>query len=242
MSDNKKVSIIIPSYFEEQNELFWKSIKQLSSMKSEVEVIVADGGSQDLTLKRLKKFPVKVIVHETQSRAERMNIGAKSARGVMLFFHHPRTVIDTQALDYLVEHCQEHIWGGLTHQFDRSHPLLKSTSWYSNFIRLKRKSVVYLDHCLFCPKSFFDQIAPLPLVDIFEDTILSYRLRKLIPQATLLPYISLTSAIRFNKNGLLKQFLVNQYMKILFHLGREHKKINKVYEKKVSLNTQYRSK
>ena len=86
------------------------------------------------------------------------------------------------------------------------------------------------------------EIGELPEIDIFEDTILSQRLLKKIGRPAILPHQVTTSAIRFQTNGYFKQALINQYLKVLFHLGISHKLINKVYEKDTPLNTDYRNK
>jgi hypothetical protein len=79
---------------------------------------------------------------------------------------------------------------------------------------------------------------PIPDVDIFEDTELSIRLSK-VSKPKLIPIKVTTSAIRFSKNGLWKQSLMNQSLKAAYHLGIDPKKMNSLYEKGLSLNSKY---
>ena len=56
-------------------------------------------------------------------------------------------------------------------------------------------------------------------------------------KAQLLPFISTTSAIRFTKNGLWTQALMNQILKLGFHIGVPHDTMNKIYERGLNLNS-----
>lgn len=56
---------------------------------------------------------------------------------------------------------------------------------------------------------------------------------------TLLPGIITTSARRFNKRGVWRQALLNQYLKILFHIGANKQKMNRLYEIKDGHNVRY---
>jgi hypothetical protein len=128
-------------------------------------------------------------------------------------------------------------WGGFTHSFDWSHPLLRFTSWYSNHGRRNLWKVLYLDHCLFFPRDVVNEVFPLPPVEIFEDTLLSYRLREKLGKPILLKQKVTTSAIRFKKRGPFRQAFVNQVVKIRFHLGKDFTVLNRFYEKDLDLNS-----
>ena len=71
-----------------------------------------------------------------------------------------------------------HLGEGFAMSFDSQHWLLKYTSWYANHIRLRR-NILYLDHCLFAHRTYIQEIGGFPLYDIFEDTHLCLKLRKL---------------------------------------------------------------
>lgn len=180
-----------------------------------------------------------VGLNEGQSRAERLNIGFHRAKGQIVLFHHPRSVIDLSGIHFLIQRSLDHqrilFWGGFTHRFDFSHPLLNFTSWYSNKVRAKR-GIVYLDHGVFFDRGLWKR--DLPNVDIFEDTLLSNEFRKsCMPK--ILPFTSMTSAIRFQKNGVFKQAFMNQVMKVGFHLRISHSVMNRLYERGLELNSKY---
>jgi GT2 family glycosyltransferase len=238
MSTPPKVSVIIPTFNEIKLGFLARILERLATI-SELEIIVSDGGSTDGTLDLALDFQVNLIKANTSSRAQRLNLGAYEAKAPMLLFHHPRSLLDTKGIEFLKKEGQKLNWGGFTHRFDFDHPLLKFTSWYSNNVRAKISEIYYLDHCIFVKKALFEKVGPIPQVDIFEDTILSLRLKNRGADSRLLPYESLTSAIRFKERGIYKQAILNQFLKWSHYLNVDDKKLNRQYEDKLKLNANY---
>ena len=232
------ITIIIPTFNELSHSYLLPNLENLSKQNN-VEIICVDGGSTDGTLLLLDSKPVKVIRLNTNSRSVRLNAGILESSGEMILLHHPRSKIDLRALDYLQNLMP--MWGGLKHQFDlKKIPLLlRFTSWYSNEVRGKLKSIVYLDHCIFAKRSLLIDVGKIPEVDIFEDTELSIKLRK-ICNAKIIPFKSVTSAVRFKKNGIWFQAILNQILKIGYLCNVSNKKMNKIYEKGLQLNSNYK--
>ncbi len=74
-----------------------------------------------------------------------------------------------------------------------------------------------------------------PAIAIFEDTEFCKKLNK--RQSPIrLKSISTTSAIRFLKNGIFKQALMNQWMKLNYYLFFKPENMNDLYEKNTNLN------
>jgi hypothetical protein len=168
------------------------------------------------------------------TRAERLNKGFEKSVGRFILFHHPRSSLTLEAIEdlKLLAKASKPIWGGFKHKFDTQNFLLNFTSFYSNYIRFKR-GVVYLDHCIFFNRQLWKE--KLPLVPIFEDTLLSYQFRAQA-KPLLLNHFSTTSAIRFKKNGLVYQILLNQILKLGFFIGIDFYTLNSFYEKGLKLN------
>ena len=193
------------------------------------------GNTDDTKNSQLVFIPIK-----TTSRAVRLNLGVQKAladKNEWIILHHPRStlVLDQSEWDSVEKRLQGQ-WGAFTHKFDLAHPLLKFTSWYSNNIRGRYKQIYYLDHCFYLSSQMAKEVFPLKNVDIFEDTLLSLSLRKK-SKGALIPIISLTSAIRFQQKGVIKQLLLNIKMKLHFYLKKDLKEMNKEYEKDIELNT-----
>ncbi|MBK7963240.1 MAG: hypothetical protein IPK04_19885 [Bdellovibrionales bacterium] len=187
--------------------------------------------------KGLSEIEVVIVgLKEGASRAQRLNLGFHRSQGKIILFHHPRSYTDSAGIDFLIQLSRDShrkpSWGGFTHQFDIHNPILSFTSWYSNKIRPKR-GIVYLDHGIFFDRELWTK--DIPEVDIFEDTLLCYEFRKTC-QPEILPFLSTTSAIRFQKNGTLKQSLLNQVMKVGFHLNLPPALLSRLYEKGLELN------
>lgn len=232
------LSVIIPTFNEIKNGQI-ETIIQSLILHSEIEIIIVNKNSTDGTAELVQKYSqIKLISTELNSRAARLNIGINAATGSMILLHHPRSILEIAGISYLKENHENLFWGGFTHEFDNDSSFFKFTSWYSNKIRGKLSQVFYLDHCIFAKASLLKEIGPIPEVDIFEDTLLSYKLRK-IYKPILLPFKSQTSAIRFNTNGIFKQVILNQILKIRFYLKANHRDMNKSYEKKTALNSKY---
>lgn len=170
---------------------------------------------------------------EGPSRGTRLQAGIDAASHSTILLHHPRSLIAADGLRWLTKGAGGSNWGGFTHAFDWDHPLLRFTSWYSNQIRAARRGIVYLDHCIYFRKNLLTR--PIPPVEIFEDTELSLILRESGPPA-LAPFVAMTSAVRFRANGLWRQALLNQRMKLSYLFGGSHRRMNARYERGLGLN------
>lgn len=211
------LSVVIPANDISSNIFLSKTLQALQNMKN-VEVICVGN-------------------EEAYSRAERLNIGFHRAAGKIILLNHPRSFVDLEGIKYLVEMSLTSggpsVWGGFTHKFDKSHWILKFTSWYSNKIRARFNGVLYLDHCIFFHRELWKK--DIPPVEIFEDTLLSYHFLQ-HSRPKILPFISQTSAVRFSKNGVWRQSLMNQILKLGFFLKVPHATMNRIYEKGLGLN------
>ncbi|TGM05346.1 hypothetical protein [Leptospira jelokensis] len=152
---------------------------------------------------------------EAFTRAERFNLGFHRSKGNLILFHHPRTNLPKEAIVYLIEKSKTQLieweWGGFLHSFDQKHFFLNWISWYSNEVRVRRKGIVYFDHCIFFQRNLWkEDLSPSYL---FEDTELSQNFLKQ-SKPVLLPFQAVTSAHRFIKNGIYKQTLLNFILKI----------------------------
>ena len=231
------ISVVLPT-FNETSSGYLKLILERVTRLEDAEVIVVDGGSTDGTLELVGGFPVKLYNIGKSSRAARLAKGIASSQGKVILLHHPRSLIEAGALDNLEASTAglKACWGGFTHQFDIAHPLLAFTSWYSNRIRCDLRGIVYLDHCIFFAGELRDSGFTIPDVEIFEDTEIS-KILKSYTHPIRLKGVSQTSAIRFQKNGLYRQALMNQLLKLGYSLKVPAKIMNRLYEKGLGLNS-----
>jgi glycosyltransferase involved in cell wall biosynthesis len=227
------LTVILSSFNELNNPVFWRNLELLSS-ESDIEILIIDGGSDDGTLEKLGSRPCEI--RPGSQRGERYNVGLDKATGDLILLVHPRTLLSKEGLEDLrrLSRHQEPGWGAFRHSFDSSHPILRFTSWYSNHVR-GRRGIFYLDHCLYLSADLARRVR-FPSTAIFEDTVFCRELRKHCAPI-LLPRKVITSAVRFRKNGVYRQSLMNQVLKILFFLGVPESAMNRLYEKGLSLNS-----
>lgn len=227
------LSLIIPI---KDGHLSPENVQTLNEINPELncEVIIVNHGikySQDLNPK------YKMLEDSSNSRAQRINHGVEIATGDFVILLHPRSYLEASAFDYLSNLVDES-WGGFTHRFNTNGLFYKFTSWYSNEVRGRIRNIIYLDHCIFVRRDLFNQVRGIPDIDIFEDTALSERLNS-IAQGRILPFASITSAVRFQRNGILRQGILNQVLKLAYMLRLDHKTMNKIYEYGLNLNSKY---
>ncbi|GAC17422.1 glycosyltransferase [Paraglaciecola arctica] len=232
------LSIVVPTLNEIKTGYLSKILAAYSDL-ADIEIICVDGGSTDDTVSLINQSNARLIATNIGSRAGRLNAGIKQAKFDMVLLHHPRSLLDIDGINALANHSSEIRWGAFTHQFDIQHPLLNFTSWYSNRIRGDKRGVYYLDHCLFAQKQLLFDVGLFPDIDIFEDTDICLKLNGKAKPIRL-PYISQTSAVRFETNGIYRQALENQYMKWRYYFNGSDKKMNARYEKGIELNTKYK--
>ncbi len=81
-----KISIIIPTYNEENNLPLLLS--DLSIIKREVEILIIDCGSEDKTIDIANIYGAKIHQSKEKNRGLQLNIGAKNALGEWFIFLH----------------------------------------------------------------------------------------------------------------------------------------------------------
>ncbi len=233
----KDISIVIPTFNEIRHGYINRILDELCSIKG-IEVIAVDGGSSDGTSELCRSKADRYVLMAGSSRAERMNCGYDVSRGSVVLFHHPRSFISKKAIDELKKfnhHSKKLFWGGFTHTFDSISRGMEFTSWYSNHVRRVLSGILYLDHCIFASRILISRVGGFPEKEIFEDTLFSRELNN-YAKPVLLKNISVTSSVRFVKNGFLIQGMLNQIMKLFFLCGVSDVKMNKIYEKGLGLN------
>jgi glycosyltransferase involved in cell wall biosynthesis len=209
------------------------------------EIIAVVSGSDDGTDIVLEEYAaryaeIQVVRSLATNRAQRLNDGIAVSTGDIILLHHPATLLPERIALQLINQalasgCE---WGAFQHKFDFPHWLLYFTSWYSDNVRVKHKGIVYFDHCPFIDRHVLAQIGNVPDLDIFEDTVLSDRLRQ-FSKPMLAEGQVITSARRFRQRGIYRHAMLNQLLKICYLLNIDPKHLNRWYEQKASINVKY---
>lgn len=230
---SRQICWIFSLYNEAGNPYLWQNLELLGHRGQ--QLVVVDGGSTDGTLARLKHQGIPALLLPNSTRGQRFDLGLGHTDARDVVFVHPRSLLTEAVVRRAEQLPATHLWGAFTHSFDAAHPLLRFTSWWSNHVRGDGRGIFYLDHVLWARRARLLELGGFPHAAIFEDTLLCQRLRA-AGRPLRLPETTVTSALRFQKNGVLRQALLNQIVKLKFYLSVDNANINASYERGLDLN------
>jgi rSAM/selenodomain-associated transferase 2 len=192
-----------------------------------VEVIVADGGSQDGT-PMLARTLADRVVKAPRGRALQMNAGAAVATGDALLFLHADTQLpdnaDRLVLDGLVQSRRS--WGRFDVRIDGS-GLLPLIAFMMN-ARSRLTSICTGDQAMFVTRALFDQAGGFPAIALMEDVQLSATLKRIGKPLCLTAHVT-TSGRRWQKHGALRTMLLMWRLRLAFYFGADPAKLARAY-------------
>lgn len=220
------ISVIIPTLNEQRYIL--RLIGILKDIES-LEIIVADGGSNDKTCEIIKDHCR--VIHTERGRATQMNAGVREANGEILWFLHADSVIAANMADEIRSALSDEFvaGGGFRLRFDDSSPILKLIAMGSNW-RAKLLKLFFGDQGFFIRRSIFGQIGGFPPVALMEDWMLSQKAKQ-TGRLVLLSGSITTSSRRFRKRGIVRTFLLMQWIKLLFLCGVPTSTLERMYRR-----------
>lgn len=210
-----KISVIIPVLNE---AIAIRSVLLKVAAAKNVEVIVADGGSQDKTVAIAQSLGVKVIT-TTPGRANQMNAGAAVATGTILLFLHADTYLPNNFEDLILSALEDSrtIAGAFELRIDAEllgiRLIEKMVNWRSRVLKMS-----YGDQGIFLRTTVFQEIGGFPNLPIMEDFELMQQLKR-EGKIVILPAAVLTSGRRWQKLGVIKTTLINQLIILGYFLG-----------------------
>ncbi len=226
------ISIIIPVYNEE------KTVSKLLDYLLEIinpeftkEIIVVDGGSQDVTLNILKNYPKIIVLQSEKGRAIQMNVGAQNASSNVLYFLHCDTFPPIN-FDYeIINHIKHgYLSGCFKMKFDSNHIILKVSQWFTQF---NHKSCRGGDQSLFVEKQLFEKLNGFDeKLAIYEDNELIHRLYKKSKFKVIQKSVT-TSARKYIRNGVWKLQYHFFAIHIQYWLGTSQEKLIHYHQKNI---------
>jgi rSAM/selenodomain-associated transferase 2 len=180
------------------------------------EIVVADGGSSDATVK-VARDSGALVVSAARGRGTQLGAGANAASGETLFFLHADST-PPRGANRSIETTlsRPDVAGGcFCLAFAERHPLL---SFYATMSRINHTLFTYGDQGLFLRRSVFDRIGGYAVLPLFEDVEILTRLRRAGRFVKLQTPIT-TSARRFLRDGIARRELASMALVGLYHLG-----------------------
>ncbi len=200
-----------------------------------VEVIVADGGSQDQTV-ALATAAGATVISAPLGRGSQQNAGARVAQGQALLFLHADTRLPEGFAAQI--HAALVLPGIAAGAFRFA---VAAQGWRFRLLEygVNRRAawfdLAYGDQALFLPAARFRAMGGFKELAILEDLDLVLRLRK-IGRFALLAVPAFTSARRWQRLGLVRTTLLNQMILFAFFCGISPNRLalwyNKIRENK----------
>lgn len=220
-----KISVIVPTLNEAL--IIEKSLIAIARLNPH-EIIVADGGSSDITVSVARRMATRVVTSEA-GRARQMNAGAKEATGDLLLFMHVDSRLTPKSFEKMTEKMTPSgpAGGAFSLQIESERISLKLISILATW-RSKYLNLIYGDQTIFVRADIFQKLngfSPLPICEDLEFFRRLSRQGKVI----LLREKTHTSARRWMTEGILFTTLRNITIASLFLLGFPPQILSKWY-------------
>ena len=218
------LSVIIPTLNEA--ERIGATIANVRLRLPGTQVVVADGGSDDGTVRVAADNGVQ-IVHAPRGRGGQCRAGAASATGNVLFFLHADTRLPTDAEPVLTRYFArpEVLIGTFRLAFDDPSLFLRASAWFTRFDSVFTR---FGDQGIAVRRSCYDALGGFPNWPLFEDVELLRRARR-VTRVWSFPAEVITSSRRFRRRGLIRQQMHNGRLLLRFLLGAAPDSLSRSY-------------
>ena len=201
-----KLSVIVP-LLNESSELPGLLDRLLPLARNGVEVIIADGGSDDGCADIAERAGF-IVVRALRGRARQMNAGAALATGDVLLFLHADTRLPDAAETTLVQALADsgRVWGRFDVRISGRPPMLRVVSRLMN-LRSRMTGIATGDQAMFVTRAAFEAVGGFADQPLMEDIELSRQLRKRSRPVCIARCVT-TSGRRWEKRGVWRTILL----------------------------------
>jgi rSAM/selenodomain-associated transferase 2 len=219
-----RLSIIVPVLDEES-----AIAATLAGLKPfDAEVIVVDGGSTDGTADIARQNRVKVIA-SPRGRARQMNAGAAAAAGDVLLFLHADTRLPPSAIGDVTAALSDprRIGGRFDLKLDDDRAVFRLIGFLIS-LRSRVSKVATGDQAIFVRREVFAALGGFREIPILEDVEFCRRLKRTGKIACLRSRV-VTSARRWQKDGVARTIALMWLLKFLFLIGVSPFRLKRFY-------------
>jgi rSAM/selenodomain-associated transferase 2 len=228
------ISIIIPALNEA--EALGAALESAEGA-AVTEVILVDGGSEDETVQLARSHGANVA-SAPRGRASQMNAGARMAKADILLFLHADTRLPSGFAEEVRHVLAEPgvVAGAFSLRIEgegkRLRWIERLANWRSRVLQLP-----YGDQGLFVKEELFRSIGGFPEIPLMEDVELVRRLWRR-GRIAVSPLHVVTSARRWERAGVLRATLLNQFFLFSYFLGMPSHRIARWYYPQHKTQTQ----
>ncbi|WP_025769379.1 TIGR04283 family arsenosugar biosynthesis glycosyltransferase [Thioalkalivibrio sp. HK1] len=201
----------------------------------DIEIIVADGGSQD----RSRDIALSLcdrLIDAPCGRARQMNAGAEVAKGSLMLFLHAdtllprgweRAVSGALASDDAKGRKAIADWGRFDVRLDGRHPLLRIVERAMN-LRSRLSGIATGDQAIFVRSEVFRALGGFPEIALMEDIAMSRMLKARSVPACLRKRV-ITSGRRWETKGVLRTIGLMWWLRLAYFFGADPKDLARIY-------------
>lgn len=199
-----------------------------SAQCQDAQVIVVDGGSHDDTAEKASDAGA-LLVRSPRGRALQQNKGAEMAAGRVLLFLHADTVLPGGYVNHVFDILMDKstVAGAFLFRSDLSHPFMRFIELMTD-LRTRILNLPYGDQALFVRREVFRTLGGFPDVPIAEDLYLVSKLSKL-GKVGLASANILTSGRKWQREGIIRNSLINVLIAVSWAMGISPGTIKRVY-------------
>jgi rSAM/selenodomain-associated transferase 2 len=222
----EKLSVIVPMLNEEST--IARTLTAIRRGAPGAELIVVDGGSNDLSVAIASTIATRVI-SSARGRARQMNAGAAISNGDALVFVHADTIVPASfAADIVGALSKRGVVGG---RFDLrldsdAIPYRVIGALISLRSRISRTGTG--DQAIFVRRDMFDRLGGFPDIELCEDLDFTRRLKRIGDFVCLRSRV-VTSARRWSRDGLIRTVLRMWLIRSMYLIGVSPSRLKKLY-------------
>jgi rSAM/selenodomain-associated transferase 2 len=223
----RSLSIVIPALDEAAN--LARVLPGLVAREPAAEVLVMDGGSADDSRAVVTRTPSVRWLPAPRGRARQMNAGARAAHGDVLLFLHADTVLpDGAGAAILAALTDPEVAGGrFDVRLDSRRPLLALVGWLMNR-RSRLTGICTGDQGIFVRRTVFEALGGYPDIPLMEDVELTRRLKR-HGRLVALPLRVVTSARKWEREGVVRTIVLMWGLRLLYALGVSPARLHRCY-------------
>ncbi|OIO00558.1 MAG: hypothetical protein AUJ51_09890 [Elusimicrobia bacterium CG1_02_56_21] len=220
-----KISVIIPSYKEQDTIVSAVNGVLRLARGTECEIIIADATPGTGVLQALAGSGA-IVLTSPKGRGSQMNSGAAKATGDILLFLHADTLLPENAFDAILRALVSGLYsaGAFRLEIDSAKPWLRFIAWTAN-IRNYFTGTPYGDQAIFVRREFFRKLGGYLEIPIMEDLDFMERVRAHGGKIVILSEAVRTSPRRWETEGMLATTLMHNALRLLRLSGAAPEKL-----------------